>query len=172
MGIQKTLEITFRPDGTVYLLHNFYNRNDHPIRGASWAINSLDASGEIEFSYAGGKTGDFYPGTTVALWGQTSMDDPRLTYYPDRIRAAYLPISDYFKLGVYCPDGKAILESKGQRLTMGFDAPDIRTLPDQGCNFELYMHKMFLEMESLGPVTDIAPGESASHWETWKLEEI
>ena len=137
LGIQKTLEITFRPDGTVHLLHNFYNRNDHPIRGASWGVNSLDASGEITFSYAGGKKGDFYPGTTLALWGQTSLADPRLTFYPDRIHAAYLPISDYFKLGVYCPDGKAVLESKGQRLTIGFAAPDIRTLPDQGCNFEL-----------------------------------
>ena len=172
LGIQKTLEITFKEDGTVYLMHNFYNRNDHPIRGASWAINSLDASGEIEFSYAGGKKGDFYPGTVVALWGQTSLADPRLTFYSDRIHAKYLPISDYFKLGVYCPNGVATLESKGQKLTMGFAAPDIRTLPDQGCNFELYMHKMFLEMESLGPVTDIAPGESASHWETWKLEKI
>jgi hypothetical protein len=120
----------------------------------------------------GGKKGDFYPGTVVALWGQTSLADPRLTFYSDRIHAKYLPISDYFKLGVYCPNGVATLESKGQKLTMGFAAPDIRTLPDQGCNFELYMHKMFLEMESLGPVTAIAPGECASHWETWKLERI
>lgn len=172
LGIQKTLEITFRPDGTVYLLHHFYNRNDHPIRGASWGVNSLDASGEIEFRYAGGKKGDFYPGTVLALWGQTSLADPRLTFYPDRIHAKYMPISDYFKLGVYCPDGVATLESKGQRLTMGFGVPDIRTLPDQGCNFELYMHKMFLEMESLGSVTEIGPGESASHWESWKLERI
>ena len=34
------------------------------------------------------------------------------------------------------------------------------------------MHKKFLEMETLGTVTTIAPGESASHWETWKLEKV
>ena len=172
LGIQKTLEITFRPDGTVYLLHNFYNRNDHPIRGASWAINSLAASGDIDFSYGSNLYGDFYPGAVFSLWGDTSLADPRLTISAGHIHAKYLPISDYFKLGVFCPDGVATLESKGQRLTMGFDVCDMRSLPDQGCNFELYMHKMFLEMESLGPVTDIAPGESASHWETWKLEKL
>ena len=171
LGIQKTLEITFQEDGTVHLLHNFYNRNDETIRGASWGVNSLDASGEISFGY-GGNRGDFYPGRVLALWGDTYLGDPRLTFEKDRICAKYLPVSDYFKIGVYCPTGEAVLESKGQRLTMGFAVPDIRDLPDQGCNFELYMHKCFLEMETLGTITDIAPGESASHWETWKLERI
>jgi hypothetical protein len=171
LGIQKTLEITFREDGTVHLLHNFYNRNDHPITGASWGVNSLDASGEISFGYCGNR-GDFYPGRVLALWGDTYLGDPRLTFEKDRICAKYLPVDDYFKIGVYCPTGEAILESKGQRLTMGFAVPDIRDLPDQGCNFELYMHRCFLEMETLGTITNIAPGESASHWETWKLERI
>ena len=171
LGIQKTLEITFREDGTVYLLHNFYNRNDHPIVGASWGVNSLDASGEISIPY-GGNRGDFYPGRVLALWGDTYLGDPRLTFEKDRICAKYMPITDYFKIGVYCPTGEAVLESKGQRLTMGFAVPDIRDLPDQGCNFELYMHKCFLEMETLGTIVNIAPGESASHWETWKLEKV
>ena len=171
LGIQKTLEITFQEDGTVHLLHNFYNRNDHPIVGASWGVNSLDGCGKIEFAYGGGKKGDFYPGCVLATWGATTLADPRLKIAKDRIYAQHdANVTDYFKMGVYCPDGTAILESKGQRLTIGFAVPNIRILPDQGCNFELYMHKCFLEMETLGTITNIAPGESASHWETWKLE--
>ena len=69
-------------------------------------------------------------------------------------------------------DARAYDIATGQRLTMGFAVPDIRELPDQGCNFELYMHKKFLEMETLGTITEITPGESASHWEIWKLEEM
>ena len=108
----------------------------------------------------------------VSLWGETNLGDPRLTLEKNRILARHMPIDPYFKIGVYSPAGQAILESKGQRLTIGFAAPDIDDLPDRGCNFELYLHKKFLEMETLGVVTDIAPGESASHWETWKLEKI
>ena len=132
---------------------------------------SLDASGEISFGY-GGDGGDFYPGRVLSLWGDTYLGDPRLCFEPNQIRAHYLPVSEYFKIGVYCPTGEAVLESKGQRLTIGFATPDIRQLPDQGCNFELYMHPKFLEMETMGTVTDIAPGESASHWETWKLVKL
>ena len=171
LGIQKTLEITFRPDGTVYLVHNFYNRNDHPIRGASWGVNSLDGCGDITIDF--GVTGGGYaPRRVVSLWGETNLGDPRLTLEKNRILARHMPIDPYFKIGVYSPAGTATLESKGQRLTIGFDTPDIDALPDRGCNFELFLHRKFLEMETLGVVTDIAPGESASHWETWKLEKL
>lgn len=172
LGIQKTLEITFREDGTVYLVHNFYNRNDHPITGASWGVNSLDGCGKISFGFDAPAHG-YYPKRVFALWGDTNPADPRLRFTRERIYAEHDPnVTDYFKVGVYCPQGEAILESKGQRLTIGFATPDIRELPDQGCNFELYMHPKFLEMETMGTVTDIAPGKSASHWETWKLVKL
>lgn len=171
LGIQKALEITFLPDGTVHLLHQFFNRNDHPIQGASWGVNSLDGCGRIQMDF-GVTGGGFAPRRVVSLWGETNLGDPRLKLEKDRILAQYLPLDDYFKIGIYCPGGQAVLESKGQRLTMGFAAPPIETLPDRGCNFELYMHRKFLEMETLGQVTQILPGEAASHWETWKLEKL
>ena len=171
LKIQKTLEITFRPDGTVHLLHNFYNRNDHPIEGASWGVNSLDGCGKIWIDFTAGPR-NYAPKRFISLWGATNLSDPRLQILQNEIRAQYQPITDYFKIGVYSPGGKAILESKGQKLTMEFAAPPANTLPDNGCNFELFMAKAFLEMETLGSVTQIAPGESVSHWETWKLEKL
>ena len=171
LNIQKTLEITFQEDGTIHLVHNFYNRNDHPIDGASWGINSLDGSGKVWIDFTAGDS-DYAPQRFVSLWGATNLSDPRLQILQSEIIAEHQAIDDYFKIGVYCPGGKAILESKGQKLTMGFAVPPANTLPDNGCNFELYMAKTFLEMETLGSVTQIAPGESASHWETWKLERL
>lgn len=171
LGIQKTLEITFREDGTVCLLHNFYNRNDHPIDGASWGVNTLDGCGSVYIPFPRQEE-SFAPGRVVSLWGATSLADPRLTYEPDGIWARHLPIGDYFKIGVYNTAGTAVLESKGQRLTISFGVPKLRELPDLGCNFELYMHEKFLEMETLGEVRHILPGESASHWETWNLRPV
>lgn len=168
LGIQKTLDIAFQDDGTIVLTHNFYNRNDHPIDGASWGVNSLDGCGQIEIGFSAEK-GGYAPKRVVSLWGDTNLADPRLTIEKDRILARHLPIDDYFKIGVYSADGIATLESKGQRLTIGYDAPPIDQLPDRGCNFELFLSKCFLEMETLGPVTHILPGESATHRETWKL---
>ncbi len=171
LGIQKTLDISFREDGTILLTHNFYNRNDHPIDGASWGVNSLDGCGQIEIGFSAGK-GGYAPKRVISLWGDTNLADPRLTIEKDRILARYLPIAPYFKIGLYSADGIATLESKGQRLTIGYDAPQIHQLPDRGCNFELFLSKRFLEMETLGPVTHILPGQSATHCERWKLEKL
>lgn len=171
LKIQKTLEITFQPDGTVHLIHHFYNRNDHPITGASWGVNSLDGSGKVWIDFTAGQS-DYAPQRFVSLWGATNLSDPRLKILKNEIVAEHQPITDYFKIGVYSPGGKAILESKGQKLTMTYAVPPSCTLPDNGCNFELYMAKAFLEMETLGSVAQIAPGESVSHWETWKLERL
>ena len=39
--------------------------------------------------------------------------------------------------------------------------------PDYGCTFETFTNADFLELETLGPMTTLAPGESVSHTEHW-----
>ena len=39
--------------------------------------------------------------------------------------------------------------------------------PDDGCNFETYTNHEMLEIESLGPLVTLAPGESSAHQERW-----
>ena len=41
--------------------------------------------------------------------------------------------------------------------------------PDYGCNFEIYTEPDFLELETLGPLQSLAPGETAQHIEEWWL---
>jgi hypothetical protein len=38
-----------------------------------------------------------------------------------------------------------------------------------GCNQEFYTEAGFLEIESLSPYTELAPGESVTHIEKWAL---
>lgn len=40
---------------------------------------------------------------------------------------------------------------------------------DKGSSSECYCNDQFLELETLGPITTLAPGETISHVETWKL---
>ena len=37
------------------------------------------------------------------------------------------------------------------------------------CNVEAYCRDRFLELETLGPVTTLAPQESLTHVETWDI---
>jgi hypothetical protein len=39
--------------------------------------------------------------------------------------------------------------------------------PDFGCSFETFTNAEILELETLGPLTTLAPGQSASHTERW-----
>jgi hypothetical protein len=41
--------------------------------------------------------------------------------------------------------------------------------PDFGSSSECYCDPHFLELETLGPVTSLAPGQSVSHEERWLL---
>jgi hypothetical protein len=41
--------------------------------------------------------------------------------------------------------------------------------PDYGCNFEVYTAGNFIEVESLGHLHTLAPGQAAEHTERWTL---
>ena len=49
--------------------------------------------------------------------------------------------------------------------TVGFERGQL--YPDRGCNFELYTDPNILEVETLGPLTMLSPGEKTEHVETW-----
>ena len=41
--------------------------------------------------------------------------------------------------------------------------------PDFGCNFEVFTNPDFLELETLGPLVELQPGEMVEHVEHWWL---
>jgi hypothetical protein len=41
--------------------------------------------------------------------------------------------------------------------------------PDSGCNFEVFTDEDSLELETLGPLRNLEPGETAEHIERWWL---
>ena len=41
--------------------------------------------------------------------------------------------------------------------------------PDFGCNFEVFTNPDFLELETLGPLVELRPGEVVEHVERWWL---
>jgi len=41
--------------------------------------------------------------------------------------------------------------------------------PDLGCCFETFTNADFLELETLGPLATLRPGDSVTHTERWSL---
>jgi hypothetical protein len=44
-----------------------------------------------------------------------------------------------------------------------------KTYPDFGCSFETFTNNEFLEIETLGPMTKLLPGQTVEHVEHWAL---
>jgi len=170
-GIRKQLRLTFR-ENAIDLENIFINDTDQMMEGGSWGVNSLSGGGVAKIDFAGTDPGDYVPRRVVSLWADTNIHDPRLQFTKHSLTATQLPLEDYFKLGLYCDPGKAVYENKGQRFILTFGAYGIENHPDNGCNFELYLAKEFMELETLGIKRCLLPGEAASHTETWQLEKL
>jgi hypothetical protein len=107
----------------------------------------------------------------LALWPYTSLDDPRLSLSGDvwRVRAAggphvkigYLNLSGWI---AYLCDGRMFVK-RLEPLAYARNAP----LPDFGVNTEVYTDDHMIELETLGPLVTLLPGQSVQHNETWEI---
>lgn len=169
LKIRKRLSVCYGEDGRIQITQSIENVSDQPITGAAWGVNTLDAGGEVDIHFACQTVGGYNPQRVVSLWSDTNIGDPRLQFTRDHLHAQYLPLDDYLKLGLYSSPGKAVFRNKDQEFVLTFDAQPYIVYPDNGCNFELYMCKRFTELESLGKMTTILPGQCADHTETWRI---
>ncbi len=167
--VQKQLTLRFEADGGILLEHSVKNMADAPVTLASWGVNTLAGGGRAEVWFDGGAPGDFTPSRSLALWGRTNLADARVSFAKDRVYARHLPRPEYCKLGLYSKSGRAEVCNRGQRLELTFGADAFGRYPDGGCNFELFLDENVMEAETLGPVCTLAPGETAGHWERWRV---
>lgn len=166
----KSLKITFTETGALRLDHSFCYTADGSVTGSSWGIHTLDGYGTASVSFPG--QWGYTPNRHISLWGTTDLHDSRLRFTADSITASHAPSKDYFKVGIYCRDGKVEFRNKGQKLTLTFDTPPMDTLPDGGCNFELFMGERFMELEVLGMNTTMGRGDTACHTEWLTLTKL
>lgn len=163
--VQKSLGITFC-DGVVRLEHKIKNLAEEVKDWALWGINSLDG-GQAEIPFPSG--GYYAPYRSVSLWGDTNLHDPRLHFSRESLTAQHAAIDGYCKLGLSRTDGTAILRSKGQILKIISTVDPSAEYPDRGCNFEVYLNRLFMELETLSPIYRLQPGQTATHTEVWEL---
>lgn len=167
---EKTLLVTFREEGGVLLTHGVHNVGAEPLEAALWSITTLEKGGTAYAPLLPAQMPKSLCTRSMVFWNTTDPGDPRISFSGNQIVGRYMDIPDYFKMGAYIAQGTATFENLGQRFTMRFGAQDDAQYPDKGCNFELYMNRYFTELESLGPVSRLQPGESATHQELWYLE--
>jgi len=171
-GIRKRIEICVEQDqARVRLVHSLLNEGTAPFERAPWAITMFQLGGTaiIPLRDAAGAREGLLPDRRVALWPYSRFDDSRLHMEDDHILIEGRPAFPSFKLGTLNRLGWLAYWSKGILFRKSLTVQPRLDYPDLGCNAEVYCDSDFLELESLGPVSRMEPGQSATLTETWDL---
>jgi hypothetical protein len=168
IGLLKEIKLEQGGNG-ILITHTVTNTGDSNHRIAPWAITVMRAGGTcyIPTPEYVSHTEVKLPSIPVVLWPYTSMADPRFTWGRNMIALQQTSEVAPQKFGAFVPDGIAAYLLDEVWFVKRFHAEHGEEYPDFGCNFEAYTRNDMLEVETLGPLADLRPGESVSHVETW-----
>ena len=171
LPIRKVTRVALDPaTTTVRVTHRAENCGDEPFVAATWGLSVMRPGGIeiIPLPPLGEHPRDLLPNRTMILWPFTDMSDPRWKWGRRYITLRQANAGPT-KAGLAHTE-RWIAYHRGDSLfvkTIEFDPT--ATYPDRGSNFETFTNEEMLEVEALGPLRELAPGESTSHTEQWQL---
>ena len=171
-GIHKRLEVHLHSgEPRVTLTHTLINEGLWDVELSPWAITMFRLGGTaILPNHADGHTAnELLPNRHFSLWLYSHIDDPRLWLEDGFILIRGKPNLPPFKIGTFNPNGWIAYWLGDVLFCKTFAVhPGLRH-PDYDCNAEIYCDSHFIELESLGPLSRLAPGNSLSFNETWEF---
>jgi len=166
-GLQK--EISFHLDkNRVLLTHQLIWHGQEPIELAPWTITQVPLGGAAILPQSGIREGSA-PTRSLAIFPYATIADPRLELHDDLILVHGSGDPKAFKVGSYNSFGSIAYMLEKALFIKRFPVHDFRMLPDMGSNVEVYVRDAYLELETLGKLTWLNPGESATFEETWEV---
>jgi hypothetical protein len=173
-GIRKRLRVELDPKRPILRLqHTIVNEGIGPITLAPWAITMFRLGGTVILPQPVGNVDPhgLQSNRILVLWPYTRLDDPRLSLADDFITLRGEARVPACKLGYFNPHGWLGYWLDGLLFVKRFEPQTGAELPDRGSNTEVYCMDRFAELETLGPVVTLAPGDSTVHAETWEVYE-
>jgi hypothetical protein len=168
-GLEKSLEIelqqTPRAAGIVVVDHTLRNRGSQPVSGAPWAITQFKTGGFAILYHKRTPQDELglQSDREISLWPYTDIRSPCIEWGNEYTFVHARMTSGALKLGF--PKG---LLGYHRKRTL-FIKTAYACYPPRGSMSECYCNDRFLELETLGPVVTIQPGESVMHREAWWL---
>jgi hypothetical protein len=169
-GIRKAMAVSLGEGAAVRVVHRLINEGPWPVRLAPWTISMMAPGGFLAVPQEERRTGPdaLPPSRPVVLWPYTDMADPRWTWGTRHILLRQDP-------AIPGPQKFGTLNRRGWAAYCLGDVAMLQSVPhdpsaqyaDFGCNFEAYANAHFLEMETLGPLRELAPGDCIEHVVHW-----
>ena len=167
-GIDKAIRVSLVNDEPrVIVQHTLVNRNLWDVELAPWAITPFRTGGVAILPQSQQQTG-FLPNRSMALWQYTNPACPQVSW-GSRYILVRAEMKTPFKIGFPNPRGWLAYWLDGALFVKRADFNAQAVYCDFGSSSEVYCNDQFLELETLAPMTKLAPGEAVTHVEIWEL---
>ena len=170
-GVAKSLEIKMDPDDTnMQVIMRVKNIGDKNKKYAIWGLTVSEKNGTVIVPMNRNDTG-LLPNRILSVWPYTDMSDSRIYWGKNYVTVTHDPkATQHLKLGFGINGGTVYYVLGDDVFCKKYDTnhPD-GIYPDGGCSFETYCCNIFTEVESLGELKDVKPGETTTLIESWSL---
>lgn len=174
--IQKTIHVHIcQQHNRLTITHTLTNHNLWAVELAPWALSVMATGGKAIMPIppkAPHSMDTLLPVSSMALWSYTDFSDPRWTWgsrYTLLQQDVNNPVAQ--KIGYYNPEGWMGYVNKGHLFVKTFDVLNRDGYTDFNSNAEFFTNDAILEMETVGQLAKINPGESVDYVERWYLFE-
>jgi hypothetical protein len=171
--LQKEIEISLAPSGTtVRVAHRITNRSLFPLEFAPWALTMMAPGGLAVsgFPPRGKHPINLEATNPLVMWAYTNLSDPRWKFTKKYLTLRQDPNNaEAQKLGMFNSDTWAAYLLSGEAFVKRTKADPSKVYTDFGCSFETFTNNEFLEVETLGPMTKVQPGQTVELVENWAL---
>ncbi|MCC6568464.1 MAG: hypothetical protein IT315_04435 [Anaerolineales bacterium] len=174
-GLRKTVSVQVGSEQPfVIVKHRLENFGKATIKLAPWAITMLRPGGvAILPQQVGNVDADgLLPNRRFALWPFSRWDDSRLKPGDEFVTVRSTSTTGPFKFGYFNPHGWMGYVYHEVMFVKRFGVRRDEEYPDFGSNCEVYTDARALELETLGPLVELAPKMDIIHTETWEVYNI
>lgn len=173
-GLQKEIDIAL-PENSAQLnvTHRLRNHNLWEVAVAPWALSVMAPGGTAVLPLPPRRPhseANFLPDFHLTLWPYTDMQDRRWVWGEKYVLLQQEPGNTKSqKIGALVQDGWLAYANDGRLFVKTFSCQPDAVYPDKNTNAELFTCDFMLEVESLGPLINLAPQAEVEHVEHWHL---
>ena len=170
-GIQKTLSIEILGPTTFKVTHVLENQGMWDIELSPWAVTVMahDSYTTIPFNPKIPHGEALLPDYVLVPWTYTDFTDKIWDYHRDYLGIDATQAVAKQKLGITNFPGWVANWQPGGTFVKQWALTPGATYPDFGSVFETFACDFMTELESLGPLVKLAPGQATTHVEHWGL---
>jgi hypothetical protein len=173
-GLEKQIVIKLASAGTgVEVIHRIKNTRSAAKELAPWALTMMAQGGHgiTGFPPRGTHPEMLAPTNPLVMWAFTDLADPRWTFTKKYMVLRQDPknTGQPQKLGHFNEATWGAYHLKDELFIKQYKADSSKPYTDMGSSYETFTNQDMLELETLGPLTNLGTGKTVEHIERWSL---